>query len=181
MLSENMFYTYKNLLKVITMYKMFANIASKLNKPKIESPYLYICKLDKAIDKLQQVVFQQKSGKDLQETAGKIIQLAGQLSLTDSLTNYHAPSKDTSSRNCAVVATAYGCVVAALEGTNEFSDWLEKYHKASRVAQGKDNFKEMEYYGHLLDISIHKQFLRKDSFSSDTQIDSPKDTDSSLK
>lgn len=158
---------------------MFNNIAGRFNKHKIESPYLYICKLDKAIDKLQQVVFQQKSKKDLVEATGKIIRLAGQLSLTDALTNYHAPSKDISSRNCAVVATAYGCVTAALEGTNEFSDWLEKYHKSSRVAQGKDNFKEMEYYGHLLDISIHKQFRRKKL--SDPQIDPPKDTDLSSK
>lgn len=161
------------------MFRMFSGISEKLNKHKIESPYLYICKLDKAINELQDIVFQQKSKKELEKIAGKIIQLSGQLSLSDAVTNYHVPSKDTSSRNCAVVATAYGCVAAALEGTNEFSDWLEKYQKASRVAQGKDNFKEMEYYGHLLDISIHKQFLRNDA--SKSQKIPVNDKDSSLK
>ncbi len=158
------------------MYKLFNEISSKLTNHKTKSPFLYICQLDKAISKLEETVFKQKTEKDLLAVVvEKVIKLASKLSLTDAITNAYALSKDTSSRNCAVVACAYGCVKSALEGSNEFSDWSEKYHKASRVARGKDNFKEMEYYGHLLDISIYKQFLRKDS--SDPQIDLTKDTD----
>ncbi|WP_133134028.1 hypothetical protein [Legionella rubrilucens] len=151
------------LLRVASMYQLFNKIAEKYNKYRMKSPYLYICELDKAMDKLKDAVYQQKNEKELIKSTEKVLHLAGKLSLTDAVANYHAPSRDKSSRNCAVVATAYGCVTAALEGTNDFSDWLEKYLKASRVAQGLDNFKEMEYYGHLLDISIHGKFSRKDA------------------
>jgi hypothetical protein len=47
----------------------------------------------------------------------------------------------------------------SIEYSNNFSDRLADYKKASRVARGEDNFNEMEYYGYLLNFSIHNELI----------------------
>lgn len=148
-----------------------------------DSPYKFICKLDTAIKELSSAVFQQKGEKERLTCIAKVIKYVSKLIASDANAHQTLLSRaisdekrdgliNASARNTAVAMTAMACAAGTLEYSKEFCDLIEKYNKASSVARGKNNFKEMEDYGHMFIFSIHPDMISTRKISVSEESDS---------